>query len=148
MDIQIREINQADYHEMLLIRKNELGSNTTIEDFSSKMDMMNKDEAYKTFVAIYENEMIGFISTITILAFEWPLGYLRIDGFAVKSSYQSKGIGTRLLAYVEEYAKEKGISVSSLNCNLERKDSHAFYESKGYKKHAYFYVKRLEEVKA
>ena len=143
MQIIIRELDKKDYPDIVLLRNNELGGNITLEELSAKMDIMNKNEYYKTFVALYENNVVGFISTIIVLAVEFPIGYLRIDGLAVNKNIQSKGIGTKLLVYAENYAKEKGITASSLNSNFKRTDAHTFYEYNGYTKHAYYFVKGI-----
>ena len=143
MEIVIREIETSDYHDVMVLRNDVLGSNMTEDNFTSKMELMNKNDGYKTFVAVLNNNVAGFISIITILAMEWEIGYLRVDGLAVKEEYQNKGIGSKLLAYAENYAKEIGLSCSSLNSNFKRTDAHSFYESKSYTKHAYYFVKRL-----
>ena len=61
MNIEIREINESDYTEVVSIWENDLGCKITLEQLALKTEMMNRDEAYKTFVAVVENEVAGFI---------------------------------------------------------------------------------------
>ena len=143
MEVQIRKIDKKDYPDIVTLRNNELGGNVTLEEMALKMDVMKENEHYETFVAVYDGRVAGFISTVIVLAIEWPVGYLRVEGFAVDKSIQGKGIGSKLLDYAEEYAKSKGIGAACLNSNLKRADSHAFYEGRGYNKQSYFFVKKL-----
>lgn len=52
-----------------------------------------------------------------------------IKGFYVDYENQGKGIGSKLLDFIENYAKEKGIKKLKLECN---KSAYDFYIKKGY----------------
>jgi GNAT superfamily N-acetyltransferase len=144
MNIKIREIIEADYPNVVSLWNDELGCrNINIESFTTKMAMMSKDENYKTFVALIDSTVVGFITIVQTLAIEFEIGYLKVNGLAVQKNHQNKGIGTTLIQYAEEYAKEKGLSCLILNSGFQRKDAHAFYERKGYQKTSYCFVKRI-----
>ncbi|WP_228552380.1 hypothetical protein [Gracilibacillus salitolerans] len=51
---------------------------------------MNKDENYKTFVALFENKEVGFITVVQTMALEYEIGYLKINGLAVQENFQKK----------------------------------------------------------
>lgn len=84
---------------------------------------MNKDGNYKTLVALFENKVVGFITTIQALAVGFEIGYIHIQGIAVQKELQNKVIGTKLLKYVEDYSKEKGISSIILCSGFKRTDA-------------------------
>jgi GNAT superfamily N-acetyltransferase len=144
MEVLIREIEVNDYSEVISLWINVLGScKVNFENFSITIDKMNQDGNYKTFVALFENKVVGFITSIQALSVGFEIGYLHIQGLAVQKELQNKGIGTKLLKYVEDYSKEKGFSSIILCSGFKRKDAHAFYEHNGYDKDSYCFDKVL-----
>ncbi|MCJ7841393.1 GNAT family N-acetyltransferase [Lederbergia sp. NSJ-179] len=144
MDIEMREIRENDYSEVLLLWNNELGvRNVNAENISRRFERMNKDENYKTFVALFKNKVIGFITLVQTMALEYEIGYLKINGLAVQKDFQKNGIGTKLLKQAEIYALEKGLSCLMLNSGFQRTTAHHFYESKGFAKLSYCFTKEV-----
>lgn len=107
------------------------------------MVIMHMDDNYKTFVAVLNNTVVGFITTVQTLAVEYEIGYLKVNGLAVQKDYQNMGIGTKLIKYAENYAIEKGLSSIILNSGFQRTDTHAFYKHNDYTTTSYCFVKRL-----
>ena len=70
-----------------------------------------------------------------------PVGYL--EGIFVVPEYQHKGYAKELLLECELWAKENKIEVILLNSGLPREDAHAFYESQGYFKKSYGFIKKI-----
>lgn len=144
MDIEIREIKENDYSEIVLLWNNELGSRTvTAENISERFERMNKDENYKTFVALFDNKVVGCITMVQTMALEYEVGYLKINGLVVIENFQRKGIGTKLLKLAENYALDKGLSYLILNCGFQRTKAHDFYESNGFDKFSYCFTKKV-----
>ena len=77
------------------------------------------------------------------LAFELENEGMKIIALAVSKEYRRKGIGTALLKVAEQWAKENNIEVILLNSGLPREDAHAFYESQGYFKKSYGFIKKI-----
>lgn len=71
----------------------------------SKENILNdiNNSNFKCIVAVYEKEIIGYISFSYIFDIE-------IESVLVKSSYQRQGIGTLLLNYIFKFAKENKIN--------------------------------------
>lgn len=64
---------------------------------------------------------------------------LQLRSVEVRADLRSRGIGARMLAYVEDYAKTHGVGLIELTSNNTRPDAHRFYERNGYaKSHAGF----------
>jgi len=143
MNIEIREIISNDYSEVLLLWNNELGNcNINADNISARFERMNKDKNHKTYVALFENKVVGFITVVQVIALEYELGYLKINGLAVQEIFQQKEIGTKLLKHAENYALGNGIS-QLLNSGFQRTKAHAFYESKGFDKLSYCFTKEI-----
>lgn len=71
----------------------------------SKENILNdiNNSNFKCIVAVYEKEIIGYISFSYIFDIE-------IESVLVKSSYQRQGIGTLLLNHIFKFAKENKIN--------------------------------------
>lgn len=146
MDIEIREIQETDYLDVVMLWNNELGSRTvTADNIAQRMHRMSKDENYKTVVALVEKKVVGCITTVQTMALEYEVGYLKINGIVVQEGFQQKGIGTKLLSHAESYASEKGLSYIILNCGFQRSNAHDFYESNGFDKLSYCFTKKVRQ---
>lgn len=71
----------------------------------SKENILNdiNNNNFKCIVAVYDKEIIGYISFSYIFDIE-------IESVLVKSTYQRQGIGTLLLNYIFKFAKENKIN--------------------------------------
>lgn len=142
MEIKIREVVANDYTEVVFLWNDVLGiRNVNDENFRVTIEKMNKDGNYKTFVALFENDVVGFVTIVQALSVGVPIGYLHIQALAVKKEFQHSGIGTELLRHTENFAKEMGISSIILCSGFKRTDAHAFYEHNGYDKDSYCFDK-------
>jgi predicted N-acetyltransferase YhbS len=144
MEIVIREIEENDCPALLSLWNNELGNNhVTAENIAPHYERLKNDDRYKTYIALADGEIVGFVSSAQIYAVGFDGSYMQITALAVKTDKHNKGIGTKLIQRMENYAYEKncyGIGVSS---GLQRTDAHAFYEHNGFIKGSYAFNKWL-----
>jgi GNAT superfamily N-acetyltransferase len=97
---------------------------------------------------IYGYEEKGVLLGIAAVSFRWAIFYegkvATIEELAVDQTHQGKGIGTKLVRFVEDNivkeGKAKGIELSS---DLRRKETHKFWEKLGYPKRAFEFRKTL-----
>jgi len=144
MDIVVREVAKKDYPDILSLWNNEIGNrDVTAENIASHYDRIENDERYKTFVAVINGEVVGFVSSVQSLAVGLDAGFIHIVGIAVKHEKQNKGIGTKLLQHMEHYAKEKGTHSIILNSGVKRTKAHIFYQNNGYDKDSWCFDKRV-----
>jgi len=144
MEIKIREIVANDYTEVVFLWNDVLEiRNVDDENFRVTIEKMNEDGNYKTFVALFENDVVGFVTIVQALSIGITIGYLHIQALAVKKEFQHCGVGTQLLRHTENYAKELGISSIILCSGFKRTDAHAFYEHNGYDKDSYCFDKLI-----
>jgi len=59
------------------------------------------------------------------------------------STMRRRGIGRALIATAEKDFAQRGIRRIALNTQLAREDAHKFYESLGYERNGWRYVKQL-----
>lgn len=144
MNITVREILPVDYPMVLSLWNNELGNqHVTSDNIAATYEKMKENDAYRTFVALLDDDVVGFITTVQVLAAGFQVGYLKINGLAVRSEYQGKGIGTALIRHVEAFASQKGISNIGVASGFQRVKAHAFYEKSGYEKGSYCFSKNI-----
>ena len=125
------------------ILENDLGYNCKLDKLNDRIDEMLKRGNYQIFVACDGDKVVGYIGCVSYLAFELENEGMKIIALAVSKEYRRKGIGTELLKTAEQWAKENNIEVILLNSGLPREDAHAFYESQGYFKKSYGFIKRI-----
>jgi putative acetyltransferase len=89
------------------------------KDYSAE-NIKKKIKRYPTFCLVRSGEIIGSVS----------LNKSEIKGVFVKFSYVRKGIGTKLMNFIESYAKKKGLKKVHL---WSAEKAKGFYEKLGYK---------------
>ena len=125
------------------ILENDLGYNCELDKLNNRINEMLKRGNYQIFVACDGDKVVGYIGCVSYLAFELENEGIKIIALAVSKEYRRKGIGTELLKTAEQWAKENNIEVILLNSGLPREDAHAFYESQGYFKKSYGFIKSI-----
>ncbi len=110
----IRFINSKDYGPEQL--KVWLDKN----DISSTRDKLERG---RTFFVLIENEKIVGVGALDIEK-------NKLTGLYVDYKIQSKGIGSQLLEYIENYSREKGIKKLEMDSTIT---AQSFYEKKNYK---------------
>ena len=142
MEVFIREIEERDYLALLPLWS-QFGGYATAENIGPHYDRIKNDDRYKTFVALVEDEVAGFITSVQYYGIGLEGCYMIIIGIAVKEERQNRGIGTKLIQHMENYAREKGVFNIYLNSDLKRTAAHAFYERNGYGKGSYGFGKTI-----
>ena len=138
-----RKYESKDISAIRDILENDLGYNCELDKLNDRIDEMLKRGNYQIFVACDGDKVVGYIGCVSYLAFELDNEGMKIIALAVSKEYRRKGIGTKLLKTAEQWAKENNIEVILLNSGLLRLDAHVFYESQGYIKKSYGFIKRM-----
>ncbi len=141
--MKYRKYERKDISAIRDILENDLGYNCELDKLNNRVDEMLKRGNYQIFVACDGDKVVGYIGCVSYLAFELENEGMKIIALAVSKEYRRKGIGTELLKTAERWAKENNIEVILLNSGLPREDAHRFYESQGYFKKSYGFIKRV-----
>ena len=144
MEVCIREIEKKDYPAVLSLWNDEIGNTwVTAQNIAPHYDRVKNDDHYKTFVAVIDNDVVGFVASVQAYAVGFEELQMQITGVAVKSDKHNKGIGTKLIQSMEKYARDKGIMSIFLCCGIQRTNAHAFYKRNGYDNHSWCFGKKL-----
>lgn len=69
---------------------------------------------------------------------------LYVDDLVVDAEHRSTGVGSLLLAHLEERARAAGCHVIDLDSGHQRRDAHRFYRREGYTDVSAHFAKRLD----
>ena len=132
--MNIRRANIDDI-PVLLPLLSELGYPCIQQNLSSRFEKFLKNPGYG--VAIYEtnSEIVGLIAWSRSDLFISDKVRVHIDGLVVAYGHRGRGIGKKLMMFVEDVAKQHSPVIVDLTSSLKRaKDgSHEFYKKLGYK---------------
>ena len=121
----------------------ELGYETTESEMQMRLEWIANDDRYRTFVAVHDGEVCGMIGTLTSLSYEHNDLGGRILALVTLRTMRRHGIGRALIATAEKDFAQRGIRRIALNTQLAREDAHKFYESLGYERNGWRFVKQL-----
>ena len=122
-----------------------LGYSTTFENMKMRLYTIQQHPDYHTLVAAYDGEIVGMIGLSKSYYYEMDGFYIRILALVVHSNYRNKGIGKKLMADAENWARGTGAVGLSLNSGNrpERMAAHRFYKKQGYSEKSIGFVKSL-----
>jgi ribosomal protein S18 acetylase RimI-like enzyme len=140
LSIRVAEPNDAAALAQLMC---DLGYETTQSEMQMRMERIGADECYRTFVAVLDGKVCGMISTLTSPSYKHNDPGGRILALATLSTVRRRGIGRALVATAEKDFAQRRIRRIALNTRLAREDAHKFYESLGYERNGWRFVKQL-----
>ena len=138
--IRDAELNDA---PELAVLMSQLGYETQHLEMEMRLKLILSDPAYKTFVAIMDGRVCGMIGTLTYPSYEHNDPGARILALITLTAARRRGIGRALIATAEKDLAQRGIRRVALDTRLTRKDAHKFYESLGYERNGWRFVKQL-----
>jgi len=140
LTIRVAEVNDAAALAQLMC---ELGYETTKSEMQMRMERIAADDCYRTFVAVLDGKVCGMIGTLVCPSYEHNDSGGRILALATLGTMRRRGIGRALIAIAEKDFAHRGIRRVALNTRLAREDAHKFYESLGYERNGWRFVKQL-----
>lgn len=66
-----------------------------------------------------------------------------MDDLITLPAHRSKGFGSRLLAWLREFAAKEGCLQMHLDSGMQRKDAHRFYEREGMAVSGFHFVENI-----
>ncbi len=92
-------------------------------------------DIYEVLVLKEKNEIIGTVTMYKIQLFTFGFQpSIELFNVAVSKAYRRKNLGSIMLKYVIEYAKENGFKSIHFTCLESEEGVHQFYESMGFVK--------------
>jgi ribosomal protein S18 acetylase RimI-like enzyme len=139
---RIRDAELNDAAELAVLIS-QLGYETNRTEMERRLKSILCNPAYKTFVAIMDGCVCGMIGTLTYPSYEHDDPSGRILAIVTLNVARRRGIGRALIATAEKDFTQRGIRRVALDTRLTREDAHKFYESLGYERNGWRFVKQL-----
>jgi GNAT superfamily N-acetyltransferase len=105
----------------------------TSQAYRSALDAIQRDPNNRVYVAELDGAVVGTFQ----LTFIQQLTYggalvAQLESVVVSASARSRGVGTHMLRWTIEAAKQRGCLRIQLTSNVRRTRAHAFYERLGF----------------
>ena len=129
----IRNVRLQDAQALARICKAALNHETDSAAMEQRIEELSSNDSY--YIAVYEDDndhrVLGFIQAERYNLLYAGDGW-NIIALAVDPEAQRQGVGKKLLNALEEKASDDQYTFIRLNCNIIRKEAHAFYQGMGY----------------
>ena len=124
---------------------NELGYLTTVEEMTIRFENIRQHPDFRTLVAEYQNQVVGFAGITKNFSYESVEIYVRVMALVVDKSVRGKKIGFELIRAAESWAMLIKANRMVLTCGdrEERKDAHLFYRRMGFEIQSIGYIKKI-----
>lgn len=143
----IQQLQKHQYKAVYKLTIDELGYHELEEDtFYACLDQMQKHSDYETFVMVLEDIVVGYIGVCREYAYNYAHYVMQITALCVDNTYQHKGVGTALIQYIEELARNEGVTSILVHSGLHRCDAHRFYEQNGFMKKSFVFKKQISDT--
>lgn len=111
----------------------ELGYSVTTDEVVTRLGSID-DAGQAVLVAEMDGEVVGCLSTSTMVVLHRPAPVGRISMMVVDERHRSRGIGAQMVSAAEELLASKGCQLVEVTSNLRRVDAHRFWERVGYER--------------
>ena len=138
--MQIRELDLKELFTAYGVLS-ELRTDLSYDEFEDLIyDMQHMD--YKMMGLMDNNELITYAG-VSIQTNLYHKRHLYIFDFVTLKKFRTQGYAQKMLEYLEDYARV-GMCVNIvLSSGFSREEAHLFYESKGFDKKSYIFLKSI-----
>jgi len=100
------------------------------------------DDDYHLFGGFVEGELVG-VAGVLVTCLLHHARHAWLYDLVVDEARREEGYGTALVAFVEEWARERGCESVALASPLAKDGTHRYYENRAYEKWGYVIEKQL-----
>ena len=139
--VLFRQATSADLPSIVrMLADDELGSqreqveNPLPAAYYSAFEQINKDPNHELIVAERNGEVIGTLHLMFLPSVSFQGGLrAQIESVRVDKRFQSQSIGSEMMKWAMECARQRNAHVVQLTTHKSRVDAHRFYERLGFK---------------
>ena len=140
-DIRFRLAKRADLPSIVrLLADDELGSqreqyeDPLPEVYYSAFEQIESDPNHELIVVERNGEVIGTLHLMLLPSISYQGGLrAQIESVRMDKQFQSRGIGSAMMQWSMQRAKQRGAHIVQLTTHKSREDAHRFYERLGFK---------------
>ncbi len=109
----------------------QLGYASTAAEVRKRLEAVLNDPHHLVLAAVSAGLVMGWAHAYMCCLVERDT-FAELGGLVVDESARGRGVGGKLLAAVEEWARQNGCGVVSVRSNIIRHQAHKFYAAHGY----------------
>jgi GNAT superfamily N-acetyltransferase len=137
----LREIKTPAEWKAIFTLVKQQNKDMTRKEFETLLAEMRK-QGYRCVGAYAQGALVGIMGFWIGYRF-WCHKYIDIDNVVVEKSLRSRGIGRKMLAWVEKEAKRQNCAMAVLDSYTTGHNAHRFYFREGYCILGYHFTKHL-----
>ncbi len=104
-------------------------------EYYAAFEQIDKDLNHELIVAETGGSVIGTLHLMFLPSISYQGGLrAQVESVRVAREYQSQGIGSRMMKWAIERAKQRGAHIVQLTTHKTREDAHRFYQRLGFQK--------------
>jgi GNAT superfamily N-acetyltransferase len=140
-NLVFRQAQRADLPSIVrMLADDDLGSQRECyedplpQSYYSAFEQIEKDPNHELIVAEQNGEVIGTLHLIFLPSVSFQGGLrAQVESVRVDKRFQSQGIGSQMMKWTIERARQRGAHVIQLTTHNTRLDAHRFYVRLGFK---------------
>jgi GNAT superfamily N-acetyltransferase len=141
MVMQIRELSLKELENVYMVLS-QLRKELSYDEFEDLVYEMRHIE-YK-MIGIMEKDVLVTFAGVAISTNFYHKRHLFVFDLVTDRKYRAKGYGAMMLDYLKDYAKMAMCENIVLSSGFEKEDAHRFYESNGFVKRSFVFVKGVK----
>jgi GNAT superfamily N-acetyltransferase len=142
MDISVRELTHQEINGIFPFIQ-QLNPNMTEGVFHERLQQMLQQNYHCAAAFDEKGECLG-ISGFWVQTRFWCGTHIHIDNVVIDSRFRSKGVGKKLMSWIENWGVERGYHFAVLDSYTHNIDSHRFYFREGYVIRGFHFTKDLK----
>jgi GNAT superfamily N-acetyltransferase len=104
------------------------------EAYYTAFEQIENEPNHELIVAEHDGEVIGTLHLMFLPSLSFQGGLrAQVESVRVDEAFQNRGIGSAMMEWTIERAKQRGAHVVQLTTHKTRADAHRFYEKLGFK---------------
>ena len=92
-------------------------------------------------IGVYDADELVGVSGLWFCTRHYSGRSVELDHVFIDDAYRNKGLGTQFINWIQNYVKSKGYEAIELNAYIDNEPSQKFYESDGFQKLGFHFVK-------
>jgi GNAT superfamily N-acetyltransferase len=141
-DLIIREIQPTDAPDVARL-VTQLGYPSSENEIAQRLTVLARLPEYVFFVAEWKGRIVGLVGAYMDYALEFSGPCGQLTGLVVDEPFRGRGIGRRLMEWIEGWLRDCGTARLTLTSGKQRIDAHTFYRRLGYDETGLRFAKRL-----
>ena len=104
------------------------------DSYFNAYEKIDSDPNHELIIAELDGDVVGTLHLMFLPSISFQGGLrAQVESVRVDVEYRSKGIGSKLMKWTIERAKDRGAHVVQLTTHRSREEAHRFYERLGFK---------------